>query len=598
MKKLICLLLAAVLCLSVAAADSVTCGGYKMNVPENWRVAVRQEDGDMAYLKLQEVTDAPVNSIYVSSSNLRNWESFTADEQTALNNLALMARIFAISDKAVGEEYLLTGYMPLRDGGMAWRGAYETQSGDTYGRLIMLHEGRNTIAYITAKDGDQQQYLKLMDEMVRPLRVAQVVEAGGLRLALPAGWERHEGKENVFFSLSEASGNMAMFYTLDVAAQDIKAAVDAGQLNELLIQAARTVFSGYEFSDVRAETVDLQGIPGIIAGLNVKIDGTAVGMGVLSALVENKLVCGMVITATGAAQDGLEWMKVMLHPMTESRLMEVSGQTILAYPQEFVNENSDVAEDGTIIAELVDQPLSFATYFVSPASEQAAAQDAWSYLESVLGYSSTERIHYANGAKGMLLSLEMESQVVEAAYAEAALLHENRLIQVTVCLVDGKKEDARALAESLLFEKAEPDALQVGKLTIHVPSGLTMQQVEQEDVQLVMQANDDERSMYVVITDASENMKDTIASLGEQVGLEAYLALWVNNSCGVEGVTVEYTPEHQGMAMARTSFEYSGAAVGYAYLLDGDMLYAVSVVDSNTEVDGMKLLNAVLDYTE
>ena len=594
MKKLFCLLMAALLCMSAAMAETVKFGQYEITVPKNWRVAETLEEGDVTYLKLQEIPETPVQVMYVTSSDVKNWATFANDQQAMLNQLAMMARVFEIADGAADGESYLTGYMTLRDGGMAWRGTYKTETGETFGRLIMLHEGKDTVAYIAEKDGDAQQYLKLLDEMIRPMRVAEEVEAGGMRLALPAGWQRHEGQNDVFFSLSEASGSLAAFYTLNVAAKDIKEVVDAGQLNELLIEAARTVFASYEYSDIQAESVDLGGIPAIIAGMNIKMNGNVLGMGVLSALVDDKLVCGMVMTATGAAQDGLEWMKVMVSPMMETRPLELGNQAVLAYPQDFVNENTDVSDDGVISVQLVNPPLSFVTCVTGPVSDEELAQGEWDYLYNTLGYSKkSSKKYYTNGAVGVLTSTEFDSQGRHVAYVTAGVVHENRLIQMEAGLVDGTVKSAEALVASLLFEEAADGAVKLGELKINVPAGMTL-----EGDGAKLSGLDNGKEIVVYMEDMPENMRDAIVGMGEQTALEIYLSILADTVYGAQGVTIEYTSRHYDMAMVRTSFMYKNRAVGLSYMRDGNTLYTIVTACEGTEADGLKMLNDVLGYTK
>lgn len=92
---------------------------------------IYSEGDDMALLELREIPSTPVQMLYVHSSKLE--------------------------DAAVAEtpEALST---------------YENEEGTTFGRLFAVCGDESTSVSVIEEKGDQQQYLKLMDEMLRPMR--------------------------------------------------------------------------------------------------------------------------------------------------------------------------------------------------------------------------------------------------------------------------------------------------------------------------------------------------------------------------------------------------------------------------------------------
>lgn len=77
-------------------------------------------------------------------------------------------------------------------------------------------------------------------------------------------------------------------------------------------------------------------------------------------------------------------MKVMLHPMLQGELVNAGEHSVLACPQGFTVDRSNVGEDGDYDAELVDQQPSFVLFDISAVTESELEQDVWRLLWDTL----------------------------------------------------------------------------------------------------------------------------------------------------------------------------------------------------------------------
>ena len=591
MKKLICMLLAIMLCTSLACAETVAVGGVSLNVPEGWQAASSPER-----TILYPYSDVPAKNIFVTSKPLNEWDNLTATKNGLQNYLQLMGKGFFMLEDTQEDEAANECFVPLKQGGLAWKAAFKNEAGATVGYLIIAADRKLTIVSMRDSDGDVEKCLNILSNMLLPMQVTEVFKVADLHLAVPAGWSvSDDEREETGWTFTDDSGSMIAVSTLVSTPEAMQQVIDAGEEQVLLIQLTHMLINGFTQSNLQAQELDLNNHPALVCSMNATVDGSTGSVGTLAARSGHTAVQALIVCAGANIQYVQNTMDVLLYPMQQNHYVLSSSNLELAYPEGYTLVNAESTENGGS-ALFSDQQHAALLAYQSTLSDEDKAKAPHKLLADIametLGEEYSAKMDFRFEAYDSVLSLRSTGfckavDSIPTAISYAWLLSGDQLIRLTAFRPNGTASETDAMITSVL-PAASTEDLTMGNATFHVPSGW----LRSEDGNLIIWRNPD-KYLTLKYEPVSEELHETIANLGEQTALEIYLSILAEEG-GAHGVTIEYTIEN-GVHIARTRGTLQDCGFALAYLLDGNTLMIVTVEFFNdTEASAYELLNQFL----
>lgn len=593
MKKLVCLLLALMLCVCAACAETVTIGGLALNIPAQWRVNKNIQTENEHYLELAYLTDTPVHAINMTHTQLANWDEIAAAEDGLMHfaNLSAITLLAKLGDADV--QVQTERHIALRDGGHALKIAYKRADGITNGLLIILSGGAMVTVLTANEDGAQCE--AWLDQMLLPMRVQENMKAGSVYISIPAGFVKNDENGLYFNENNEA----IKVFTMDASGEEMQKLLAEGPAG-LLLLVLKSQIGDLQYSNLQVDTLELEGSSALISSMDVTANGNSGCMGALTALYDDMVVGVSYLGNQGGQQAAADLMQVITYQLQEHRGFYM-GDVTLAYPEGFDMAEYEKQEDA-ISATLSDQLLPEITVISTPLTEEEKQMEARSLLitklqeelSSVTGSEFKKIEEEYDDATAIYFTWYDEWSGVQYANGLAFAVTEENLIRIYSEWPNGDTEYARSVLEEMLPSPALGETIAQGNVTVCIPAGMQVQKTTQEDGAVIYSASSSTAEIAVDCYPAPpEALHGMAESMGMQTAMEILLSMEMNEN-GVEGLTIEYTACENGVHLVETVFEHQQLRHGIALMLDGEAWWQVFVMTNETEEGTREIMNELL----
>lgn len=593
MKKLVCLLIALMLCVSCACAESAAVGGMMLNIPAQWRIKKTVQAGDGYYLELSYLTDAPVHTINMSHTQLKNWDSIAAAED-GLMHFANLSAITLLSELEMENAQTQTEkHMALRDGGHALKLVYKTADKNTTGILIILSGGAMVTALAASEDGAQCE--SWLDQMLLPLRVQEEIEVGGLPVGLPAGFVKNDENGMYFSENNEA----IKVFSLDANGESVQKLIAERSTAEVLLLLLQSQIGDLQYSNMQMDSLERGRLSALIGSMDITANGNSGCMGTLTALYDGQLV-GVSYIGIYDQQAAAEMLQMITYPLQTQRGFYV-GDIALAYPEGFINAEYE-NKDEIISAVINDQMAPEMTVAATPLTEEEQQMDVKTLLSQkiqeelsdVTGSDvKTQMVEY-DGATAMHITWYDEAYGVKYANGIVFAANSENLIRIYMSWPEADTEQVSAVFADVMPSPAGGETIAQGNVTLCIPAGMKVQKTTQEDGAAFYRASSSTAEVAVDCYPAAPEMLSGMAeSMGMQTAMEILLSMEMNEN-GVEGLTIEYTECANGVHLVETVFEDQQLRYGVALMLDGEAWWQVFVMTNATEEGTQEIMNELL----
>ena len=591
MKKLICLLLVLMLCAGAACAETVTVGGFVLNIPTQWRVDENIQAVDGQYLSLSYPTDTPVHHISLSHAKIENWDSHASTEDGLKQFASLSATVLVSKLGLIDAQPQTETHIPLRDGGHALKLIYKDDT--TTGLLIILFAGE--MVTVLAADEDGAQCEAWLDQMLLPLRVQENIEAGSMYISLPAGFVKND--ENGLY-INENNEAIKVF-TMDATGEDMQKLLAEGPAG-LLLLVLKSQIGDLQYSNLQVDTLEYEGFSALISSMDITADGNSGCMGTLTALYDDMIVGVSYLGNQGGQKAAADLMQVITYRLQGHRGFNM-GNVPLAYPEGFNMAEYEEQED-MISATLSDQLLPGITVISTPLTEEEKQMDARELLvmklqeelSSTTGNEVKRNEEEYDGATAIHITWYKEWAGVQYANGLAFAVTEENLIRIYLEWPNGDTEYVSNVLAAMLPAPAGGETVTQGNVTLNIPKDWQLQQSVQENGEILYEASGAEGVLAAYYQDVPDDLRGMIDSMGVQTALEIYLSIWANEA-GVEGITIDYAQREDGVHIVTSTFVYQQYVEGTACLLDGDALWHIVIETDTGEEAARALLDSVLE---
>jgi len=589
MKKVVCALLVLLLCLQFACAETAGVGGVELTVPEGWNVDYHTDDG----LVMAQKTDASVRNVYISVSDIESWDDLVSAENGLNAYLQVMAVSVLGKTGIEDRDQLNDRFVVLRDGGLAWKAVYKTEEGATFGCLLMAAAGKNIVASVRAAQGEEETCMQILSDMLLPMQVQKETEVAGLTLGIPAGWESGEAESGAIL-LADAYGNIMEVAALDPLAGDEQKEMDEAGQKSRLVLLTYALLNGFELGDLQAQELTVNGAPALACSVKVTGEGQEGAVQTLVTMSGDTPVYAVLYCRGDGAMYAPNAMDILMYPANDGKYIK-TGDVKLGCPAGFLLTSvENRAENG--IAILSDQTQDTLCALVHPLTQEERAKDAQLLLTEcaieTLGeeQAGSMRFVFDENEGGYMLRTVGWTKTVDhipMAMSGAWILAGDQRVDIVLTSPYGEAGKTDELLLSILPARRVQDYT-VGHAALHIPAGYAQEQDGEWTRFRNLGAEISVRSIPM-----PDNLREMIAGMGEQMGLEIFLSIWASEA-GLEGVTIEYADEN-GVHSVRSSGVYEGMGMGFALLLDGETLtYLTVAVSEGREETAYALVNQVL----
>lgn len=594
MKKLVCLLIALMLCVSCACAESAAVGGMMLNIPAQWRIKKTVQAGDGYYLELSYLTDAPVHTINMSHTQLENWDSIAAVED-GLIHFANLSAITLLSELEMENAQTQTEkHMALRDGGHALKLVYKTADKNTTGILIILSGGAMVTALAASEDGAQCE--SWLDQMLLPLRVQEEIEVGGLPVGLPAGFVKNDENGMYFSENNEA----IKVFSLDANSESVQKLIAERSTAEVLLLLLQSQIGDLQYSNMQMDSLERGRLSALIGSMDITANGNSGCMGTLTALYDGQLV-GVSYIGSYDQQAAAEMLQMITYPLQAQRGFYV-GDIALAYPEGFINAEYE-NKDEIISAVINDQMAPEMTVAATPLTEEEQQMDVKTLLSQkikeelsdVTGSDVKPQMVEYDGATAMHITWYDEAYGVKYANGIVFAANSENLIRIYMSWPEADTEQVSAVFADVMPSPAGGETIAQGNVTLNIPRGWNFQENVEEDGSIKYTAANNNGWMTTYYWSAMpDNLRGMIEGMDVQTALEIQLSM-LANEIGVEGITIDYAQNESGVHMVTSTFMHPQYAIGAAFLIDGDACWVIEIDSSVNEEEARVLLDSVLE---
>ena len=594
MKRIISLLMALMLSLSVAGAEALDMGGVALNVPAGWRVNQDAQFEEGRFVTLSRAEDAQPQNIFVTQKALPNWDGYAAEENglMAFADLTLLTLLMKMDTEQADVQ--TQQYITLRNGGLALKTVLVTQN-TANGIAIVLCNGEMAIISTTALKADAAQCESWLDQMLMPLRIQELTELSGLTIGLPAGFYLDEDS-GIYFN---ANNEALKIFSQEATTESVQAVIDEGSEKDLLLLMTQMMIQGIEYTNPQVELVELADMPAMVSSMDITANGSSGCMGALAALRSEAMVMVSYLGNQGGQQAAADMMRVITYPHQQNGGFRV-GMLPLGMPQDFsmsdAQENEDFVQ--VVLSNQVQPELVVFSKQLSDDEKAMAPQDMLLQImqqdvDNVQGTLTKAKWEtYEGGVVALHLDWNAERYGVQCAMSAMWMLTQDHLIRTVLKWPDGDAAQIDGVITSMLPALSAGTTVSQGNVTLNIPKDWQLQQSVTESGSTKYEA-EGEGYISAHCTVVSDNMRGAIDGMGVQTALEIYLSIWANE-IGVEGITIDYAQCENGVHVVTSTFMDDQGAVGLAYLLDGDTLWLLYLGMDADEETARKVLEQMI----
>ena len=590
MKRLVCLLLAMMLCMGVACADALEMNGITLNIPAGWCVEDSWQDAELCGLTLSCILDKAPQNIFVSRSNFDNWDSMASVGNGLKGLLAGM-----MMDEMEKGELCVQEYVTLRDGGLALKVVYTTNDISRGVVNVLSKDGMAILSVNAAKD-QSAQCDAWLSEMLLPLQVQETIEVGGLLVGLPAGFVKNDENGLYFSEYNEA----IKVFTLDMTQEDVSKLVANMSDEEVLLLMLLSQIGDLEYSNIQSESLEREGLSALISSMDVTVNGNSGCMGALTALSGDAVVGVSYMGNQGSQQAAAELMKVITAPLQEN-VFSINGMKFLC-PEGF--KIADYEKSGETVSVMIsDQLLPEMAVVSTPLTEEETQMDVRMLLSTKIQeefsdvYGSEEKIKIVeyDEATAFHITWYMEDIGIKYANGIAFVATKDHLIRIYSKWPNADTEYVGSVLDGMLPAPAGGETVSKGNVTLNIPGDWQLEESVQEDGRTKYAAQGAKGELFIHYWSAMpDNLRGMIEGMDVQTALEIQLSM-LANEIGVEGITIDYAQNESGVHMVTSAFTHPQYAVGGALLLDGDAFWIIEIDSSANEEEARVLLDSVLE---
>ncbi len=591
MKRLVCLLLAMMLCMGVACADALEMNGIMLNIPAGWRVEDTWQDAELCGLTLSRILDKAPQNIFVSCSDFTNWDSAAGVKNGLKSLLAGM-----MMDELEKGELCVQEYVTLRDGGLALKVVYTTNDISRGVVNVLSKDGMAILSVNAAKD-QAAQCDAWLSEMLLPLQVQETIKVGGLPVGLPAGFVKNDENGMYFNEYNEA----IKLFTLDMTQEDVQNLLTKMSDEEVLLLMTVSQIGDLEYSNVQSESLERDGLSALISSMDVTVNGNSGCMGALTALSGDAVVGVSYLGNQGGQQAAADLMKVITFPLQKENGFSINGMKFL-YPEGF--KIADYEKSGETVSVMIsDQLLPEMAVVSAPLTEEEKQMDVRTLLSMKIqeefsdvygGEVNTKAVDY-DGATAFHITWYMEDVGVKYANGIAFVATKDHLIRIYSKWPNVDTEYVGSVLDGMLPSPAGGETVSKGNVTLNIPRGWNLQENVEEDGSIKYTAANNNGWLTTYYWSAMpDDLRGMIEGMDVQTALEIQLSM-LANEIGVEGITIDYAQNESGVHMVTSAFTHPQYAVGGALLLDGDAFWIIEIDSSVNEEEARVLLDSVLE---
>lgn len=593
MKKLVCLLLALMLCVCAACAETVTIGGLALNIPAQWRVNRNIQTENEHYLELAYLTDTPVHAINMTHTQMTNWDEIAAAEDGLMHfaNLSAITLLTKLGDTDV--QVQSERHIALRDGGHALKIVYKRADGITNGLLIILSGGAMMTVLTASADGAQCE--AWLNQLLLPLRVQEEMELAGMDIGLPAGFVKND--ENGVY-LNENNEAIKVF-TMDASGEEMQKLLAESPAGLLLLVLEGQI-GDLQYSNLQVDTLESEGFSALVSSMDVTANGNSGCMGALTALCDDMVVGVSYLGNQGGQQAAAELMQVITYPAQTSSGFYLGDIPILCPDGFYATEYKK--KEGTISATIIDQLLPEMTVLSTPLTAEEKQLDARTLLAAkiqeqlsdVTGSNIKTIVKEYDGATAVHITWDNESLGVKYASGVALITNGDVLTGIYLSWPNANTKQISGVFAFMLPPSAGGETIAQDNVTVCIPAGMQVQKTTQEDGTVIYSASSSTAEIAVDCYPAPpEALQGMAESMGMQTAMEILLSMEMNEN-GVEGLTIEYTACENGVHLVETVFEHQQLRHGIALMLDGEAWWQVFVMTNEMEDGTREIMNELL----
>lgn len=594
MKRIISLLMALMLCLSVAGAEGIEMDGVALNVPAGWRVNQDAQFEEGRFVTLSRAEDTQPQNIFVTHETLPNWDSYANKENglMAFADLTLLTLLAKMDTEQA--EAQVQQYITLRNGGLALKAVFTTQN-TACGMAIVLCNGEMAIISTTALKADAAQCESWLDQMLLPLRIQETMELSGMTIGLPAGFYLDEGS-GIYFNANNEALNIV---SQEATAASVQAVIDEGTEKDLLLLMTQMTLQGIEYSNPQVELIELADMPAMVSSMDITANGGSGCMGTLAALRSEAMVIVSYLGNQGGQQAAADMMQVITYPHQQNGGFRV-GMLPLGMPQDFSMSDAQENEDFTRVVlsnQLQPEVVVFSKQLSNDEKAMEPKDMLWQIAQQDVGnvqgtLTDAKWETYEGGTVALLLDWDAERYGVQCAMSAIWMATPDQLIRVLLKWPNGTAAQIDGVLASMLSAMSAGTTVSQGNVTLNIPKDWQLESVT-EDGLTQYTAQSAKGKLTASYAAVSDNIRGAIDGMGVQTALEIYLSIWANEA-GVEGITIDYAPCENGVHVVTSTFMFDQGTVGLAYLLDGDVLWQLWLGMDADEETARKLLDEVL----